>query len=151
MWFGVKPENGSQTNTMIWLSTSWWLTEIHLKMWKLLNNTLLFFVCAVILKWDSYYCKGPFTQNVFFHSIVLLFHYYFFYLYTVDGHVWPLRSHLASFAASHERCFFKTSSYKNFNFYTQKRSSMLFPKQWTNQKTPEAGQVLQAFVYSSEL
>ncbi len=30
-------------------------------------------------------------------------------------------------------------------------SSMSIPKQWTNQKTPEAGQVVQAFVYSTKL
>ncbi len=30
-------------------------------------------------------------------------------------------------------------------------SSKSVPKQWTNQKTPEAGQVWQAFVYSSKL
>ncbi len=33
----------------------------------------------------------------------------------------------------------------------QRSSSMSVPKQWTNQKIPEAGQVLQAFVYSRKL
>ncbi len=40
---------------------------------------------------------------------------------------------------------------KEFKLLHAACSSMSVPKQWTNQKTPEAGQALQAFVYSSRL
>ncbi len=68
----------------------------------------------------------------------------YFYIVFLHKHTrltcWPLRLCLA-----HEHCIFKM---QNFNFYTQCYSSISVPKQWTNQKTPEAGQ---AFVYSSKL
>ncbi len=40
---------------------------------------------------------------------------------------------------------------KNFNVYMQRRSSMSDPKQWTNQKTPEAGQALPAYYLQQKI
>ncbi len=68
----------------------------------------------------------------------------YFYIVFLHKHTrltcWPLCLCLA-----HEHLIFKM---QNFNFYMQCYSSISVPKQWTNQKTPEAGQ---AFVYSSKL
>ncbi len=47
------------------------------------------------------------------------------------------------------RCRIKLKEFQLF--YTQRCSSMSVPKQWTNHRTLEAGQTLQAFVYSSKL
>ncbi len=90
---------------------------------------------------------GPFTQNVKnvfqFHCATFIL---LFYINTLDwlvGHCACVLHLLPCLA--HEHRVFKM---QNFNFYTQCYSSISVPKQWTNQKTPEAGQ---AFVYSSKL
>ncbi len=68
-------------------------------------------------------------------------------VYDRCAHISLLLQHLA-----HERCVFKMPyQVKRIPAFTQCRSSMSIPKQWTNHRTLEAGQTFQAFVYSSKL
>lgn len=98
--------------------------------------------CKCVFGWTSYSIKsrskGPFTQNVLFHSNVMLF-ICFLCKHALDGCVWALHSCLAL-----ERHVFKMPCQVKiiFHFYMQMPLINVL-KQRINQKIPEAGQALQ--------